>query len=48
MCHYFDNPYHNFRHAFCVAHAAWRFLNTSTELCRMLSSLDRLARPSRV
>ena len=29
---YRDNPYHNFKHAFSVAHTAWRFLSASPQL----------------
>lgn len=45
--HYWDNPFHNYRHAWTVAHTAWRFASMSAELQGMLHDLDKLVRESR-
>lgn len=38
-----DNPFHNFRHCFTVAHTAWRFIAHSEHLQQRLETVDYLA-----
>ena len=41
--HYYDNPFHCYRHAFTVVHTAWRFIHLGSSLSDRMSDLDRLA-----
>lgn len=41
---YRPNPFHSYRHAFTVAHTAWRFISPGGQLRKHLEDLDVLVR----
>lgn len=41
--HYWEQPFHNLRHAWTVAHTSWRLVTMSADLRGRLHDLDTLA-----